>query len=349
MAEAWTGALTNTVLSAVTGLLAFASVVVVVATSGQTEVARARVAAELDAPAFRVTTVASSVPSPIRRDALEMYTTRSDVDAVLALGPAVDHRPTILAGGGDPFPVRRGVVVGASELLARPPDRVGLLVPEAANDRPQFLAFTERGAPPAPVTGTWSVNAQALPRLSDTGLLVVDSDVIETRTLVVVSPTAQDAARHRIDAPSLFLTTDLTVETAAEFGRTAEAVSGEVDRFSRRLLIAVVAVGAALVGLVSTVSALLRARELGRRRALGASQGDVASISVIQIAIPTITGTAIAGGTVGTLASLELIDAPPPGYLAATAWLLIVAAVAAATIPALILARRDPVRILRRP
>jgi len=137
---------------------------------------------------------------------------------------------------------------------------------------------------------------------------------------------------------------DILAEQLASRRVTADVVGG----------FAVAAVALAVLGLYGLMAVTVagRVREVGVRLALGASPGQVARVVIVEslgyAAVGVGAGVILALG-VGRLVEHLLVDvsASDPGTLAAVALVLLVAAVAAAVVPALRAARIDPVIALR--
>ncbi len=127
------------------------------------------------------------------------------------------------------------------------------------------------------------------------------------------------------------------------------AVAGELGRFSRSLIAAVLAAGLILITLIIYASVTARRQDFGRRRALGARRGTIAGLVVTQTLIVTIIGIII-GAAAGTALTFRWTTEPPDtGFVAAITILTLLAAGLAATPPAIIAAGRDPVHVLRVP
>ncbi|WP_062464347.1 hypothetical protein [Demequina soli] len=348
--EAWRAAVAARVMSALVLLVVAAALVSAALTSGRAEVAAARVADELDSPEFRVTVVSTESAVTISRLALETYAARSDVDVVVAVGDAVDMRPTVLGGGGAPVPVREVALAGAEPtLIAFPGGGLpGLYMPSSGRDV-AIREYARRDGVGIPVAGTYRADATAFTSLAGSGLVLDDDEPIEARAVYVLAPSPALAARHALDAPALFGEAATQVSTTAGSLESHEAIRVEVDRFSRYLVLALAGGGAALIGIIVVVWTLLRQRDLGRRRALGATRTTIVAIATAQVGLLAVGGTMVAMVTLGIGAAADAVSAPSVTYQLAIGWLLIVAASAATAVPSWVLSLRDPVRVLRQP
>lgn len=105
-----------------------------------------------------------------------------------------------------------------------------------------------------------------------------------------------------------------------------------------------VLVAAMLYGLV-----MMRRKDYGRRRALGATRALVMGLMLLQVGVLAIAGAAVGAGAAFVALALSGDPQPPAGYYAAIAVLAAALATGASIIPALAAATRDPVRELRVP
>jgi putative ABC transport system permease protein len=126
-------------------------------------------------------------------------------------------------------------------------------------------------------------------------------------------------------------------------------VQGQLGSFGRGLTSAVFALTAILVAAILYGLVMMRRKDFGRRRALGASQSLIVALLLTQMAALSLVG-ALAGGMVAAIA-LAAANDPWPGwdFFVAVGLLAIATGVGAAVIPALIAARRDPLKELRVP
>ena len=94
---------------------------------------------------------------------------------------------------------------------------------------------------------------------------------------------------------------------------------------------------------------MLRRKDFGRRRALGTTRLTIILLIVVQVLITALL--AVAMGVAAAYAWLTLRDdpTPPAPFALAVGTALATLATLAATLPATLAARRDPVRELRVP
>src|SRR5690606_4790148 len=139
-----------------------------------------------------------------------------------------------------------------------------------------------------------------------------------------------------------------TVRSATALADLQRAVQGDLGDYGRDLLALTLGGGAFLIAVVVLAEVLLRRRDLGRRRALGASRRDVATLVLLRTIAAAIPG-ALTGTAAGVAAAAAWADQPPADFTAATATLTILVAATVAVAPSVLAARRDPVGVLRTP
>lgn len=139
------------------------------------------------------------------------------------------------------------------------------------------------------------------------------------------------------------------ISTADELIALGGVVSGTVGLFGRQIALGTVAAGMVLIALAMTLALVSRRRDFGRRRALGATRSALVALTLMEAGIPVVLG-AVAGTALGAVGIAVLAGAAPPLLFTAGAFVLIsVTGTASAVVPAVISARRDPLRILRVP
>lgn len=125
-------------------------------------------------------------------------------------------------------------------------------------------------------------------------------------------------------------------------------ISGDFGNFGRQLLLLVLAAGALLTAVVVLSDTLIRRADLGRRRALGASQNTIVLLVVLRTLLAAAFGALV--GTIGGIVAAELWSVHIPWtFGVATAALTILSATLASIPPAVFAATRDPVQVLRTP
>lgn len=147
-----------------------------------------------------------------------------------------------------------------------------------------------------------------------------------------------------VDDPAL-----IAIRSSPDLVEVQEVVSGDFGELSRQLGIAAVAAGLVVVGLTMVLSVTARRRDIGRRRALGATRSAVLVLVAVQAVVPAAVG-AVVGTAGGVAVVLAMAGNAPAADMTAAVPLLAVVAAAVGSLPAAALAAlRDPVAVLRVP
>lgn len=118
--------------------------------------------------------------------------------------------------------------------------------------------------------------------------------------------------------------------------------------YGRGLLLLTLGAGAVLVAVVVLAEVLLRRRDLGRRRALGASQWGLVGLVVARTVVAAVPG-ALLGAVGGAVIAAIWAQPPPLEFTCAVTVLTGLVSGIAAIPPAFLAAVRDPVGVLRTP
>lgn len=143
--------------------------------------------------------------------------------------------------------------------------------------------------------------------------------------------------------------TKVKVTTSEALANLRAIVEGQLGSFGRSLVIVIFALTAVLVAVILYGLVMLRRKDFGRRRALGASQGLIVGLLLVQTAALSAVGAVL--GSVAAVVGLILSGDPLPDYLyfIAVALLAVLVGTTAALIPAIAASRRDPLTELRVP
>lgn len=184
----------------------------------------------------------------------------------------------------------------------------------------------------------------------DSGIIVaagprsrLQSISIVLRSVDVAQPS--QAVVLGIVAPRDYAT--LRVVSPTALAELQESIAADLRASSQGLLILSGTSGSLLVGIVVLSDVLIRRKDLGRRRALGATRWAVVLLVVTRTAL-----AATLGAMIGLLLALVLTpenSRPTTSLVAAVLVLSVILASVAALGPAAFAAFRDPVRILRTP
>ena len=141
----------------------------------------------------------------------------------------------------------------------------------------------------------------------------------------------------------------VTLETSETLAQLRSVIQSQLGSQSRALVLGLVALTALLVAATLYGLVMMRRKDFGRRRALGATRTYIVSLLVTQTALLALVGVTL-GLAVSTSAAVLLRDPLPEiGFVAALAVLAFSSATVAAVVPAVAASRREPIRELRVP
>ncbi len=130
------------------------------------------------------------------------------------------------------------------------------------------------------------------------------------------------------------------------------ALSGTVDTqlagFGRSLMLLILGAGGLYVGAVVLSDVLVRRRDLGRRRTLGATRADLTTLVTLRSLIPAFAG-AVLGSAIAWLSGPAFGMTVALDFTIAVATLATLTAALAAVAPASYGAALDPVSVMRTP
>ncbi|WP_313277820.1 FtsX-like permease family protein [Timonella senegalensis] len=141
----------------------------------------------------------------------------------------------------------------------------------------------------------------------------------------------------------------LTVEMSAQLTEISKLVERQLGDFSRELVLLIFSVTAIILAIILHGLVMMRRKDFGRRRALGATRSTVVSLLVTQTGVLAVTGVTL--GALTSIAALRILGDPIPHtrFTIALCILGITAALTASLIPAVAASRRDPIKELRVP
>ncbi len=177
-------------------------------------------------------------------------------------------------------------------------------------------------------------------------------DAAQLSTIVVLARQPEEVALlGRLITPLLgdLPRENVSLSTSENMAALRGAISGELTRQARIIVLGVLTVATGITLVIVWGFVLTRRKDLGRRRALGASRSVIVALVVGQVFV-----TAAAGALAGALLGLSLLagtHSPPPEplYVLAVAIGLTSTASLASALPAAMAANRDPLRELRVP
>lgn len=345
------------VLTATVILVVLAMVTGILTSAGRSDAAASAILDRIDTASARSVVIADpSAQAGLSGDSVAALQALSGIDWVLGLGPAQDLRNAAVPSG-DPVPMRAvsgdiGAALGLD--LEQLPDgaalassagaaRLGLSqgVGAARTAEQSEVVIAGTYTPPGwldPLRESVILSAPNPP--GTLAFIIVLATSIETVPQLITAARAVIVAED----PNLVSVVGSTVLADLE-----QVVSGDLASYTQAIVLGVLGLGAfatavALLGLLG-----LRNVDFGRRRALGASRGQLIGLTLLHILLAGILG-AVAGVAVSLIGLALLLDSlPSPGFILGTAGLSILTAVVAATPPALRAAAQDPVAVLRTP
>ena len=332
---------------------------VVLVTTGRAAAAERAVIASIDSVGTRlVTTTDNTGSAGIDPSAVDDVAGLAGVTWALGLGPAEDvanaDRPSAI---GTPMrayvgPLPDEVTVTAGRLPRAPGEAVVSASAAAALGLLDGVgAVTSSGARVA-VVGQVALNGP-LATFDGSVLRLAgpDSDLPLRYLYVVVdhADQAPDIARAIEAVLPVAEPSAVEIETSTGVLALRDVVAGTLGASARQLMAGVLGVGLVLTTVTMLGAVAGRRRELGRRRALGASRSAVVVLVLAQSAVAGVAGVLI-GVAAGLAVARFMLDAmPSAGFVLGVAALALLVTLAGSAPPALAAALRDPVRILRVP
>ncbi|MGI8721496.1 MAG: hypothetical protein ACR2JG_04645, partial [Geodermatophilaceae bacterium] len=280
----------------------------------------------------------------------------SGVDWVLGLGPAHDVR-NALVPSGDPVPMRavsgdigpalgvdlEGLPAGVALASRAGAQRLGLAQGVGAAQTAEQTEYV--------IAGTYNPPEWLAPLQES--VIMGPPERPGPVAFVILLASSIGAVPQLIQAARAVLVADdpsrVSVSGSTVLAELAQVVSSDLANYSRAIVLGVLGLGAfaiavALLGLLG-----LRSVDFGRRRALGASRGQLIGLTLLHVLLAGAVG-AVGGVTVSLVALTLLVGAlPSSGFVMGTVGLSLLAAVLAASPPALRAAAKDPVAVLRTP
>ena len=141
----------------------------------------------------------------------------------------------------------------------------------------------------------------------------------------------------------------VAITTSRALAELRAIIETQLATFSRGLVLVLVAAASIVIGALQAGLVILRRKDFGRRRALGASRSLIVTLVLLQTLIVTLAG--VAGGVGAAYALLFASGDSQPGwtFVGAVTLLTMTAALLTSLVPAVLASRREPVRELRIP
>lgn len=355
VASTWAARVPSVLIAVVVAAMCFAAI----ATVGRTAAAAADVANRMEqAGARRMSVIDGGSLGFINARTLAAVRSLSTVENAQALGRPFDATNGIIGSGGTRIPVwpvlgdvtQVGKVVwgrapgpGEAVVSMEMLQTLNLSAPAgyltASDDQSQY-----------PIVGAY----RAWPTFEDlnAGALITPTGPISGRELRVVVDSVASApgtvsSVMAILAPPLDAQ-GLYVDAPTVLAETAGAINAQLSGSGRALLLMILTVGGFFVAAVVLADALVRRRDLGRRRTLGITRSDLVAL-VAGRAVLTSTLGALAGCIAGWSTNQAISSTTPVDFTVGIGVLAVLSAGIAALPPAWYAARMDPVAVMRTP
>lgn len=360
--EAVAAVVAQRVFATVTLLVVAGSTFVILATAGRSAAAQEAVLGQIDAQGTRTVLVQAKGDQPgLTTQTVDQFLRLDSVETAVGLGPVSDATAAALPQG-----TRVGVRLGygrvGGQQLLQPMQPIGPRVAWASAASSRALGLPTGGGAVRLIDGPELFIARTLHvpvfLTSFEPLTLVPADrgaldePIPVATIVVLAKTPQqvDAVTNAGRSLLADIPADgVTIETSSAMAQLRDAVGGELTRQGRGIVLGLLGAAAAATFVNVWGMVLMRRKDFGRRRALGASRLTIVVLIVTQVLV-----VAAVGALVGAAAGNAWLvggggQQPSLRYTTAVAMSLVSAAAAAAALPAWFAAHRDPIRELRVP
>lgn len=357
--EALSTARSQPVTSVVTVLMVAGMVATVLLTTGRTVGAEQAVIATIDEAGTRSIIVRTDSDAGLTAEVLDRLQGVDGIEWAAAFGAARDVTNAVVADGTrvpsrlmwtddtSPFgiPNTQALEDGTAWASRLALQRLGLIDPVGGVTSDLGVSYSIGGEALVPENLRFLEPVVVIPqtstsRTSEVAVLVV---VAETPDLVVpVSDLVQSVLG--VTDP-----TKVKITTSEALANLRAIVEGQLGSFGRSLVIVIFALTAVLVAAILYGLVMLRRKDFGRRRALGASQRLIVGLLLAQTAALSIVGAVL--GSLGAAIGLGVSHDPLPEleYFVAVAFLAVLVGTVAALVPAIAASRRDPLTELRVP
>ncbi|WP_425955826.1 FtsX-like permease family protein [Xylanimonas sp. McL0601] len=339
------------VASAVTVLAVAAMCVAVLLTQGRTAATQQQVLQTLDDAGSRTVTISAQTDAGITTSVIDRV---AAIDHISWSGVFSGARDVVATDGGIKVALRDAYSTDLDTAVPAVPDtafasplalsRLGLIDRYGAVrtiaghtygvagtlHTPEPLAFMEPLVlVPRTPTGTESV-----------GLIVVLVDAPQNVSAVANAVTAVLGATDQ---------SKVTVATSENLAALQTSVGATMSASSRILVLGILILTGLLIALLQSGLVLMRRKDYGRRRALGATRTVIVALVLAQIVSLAIAGAL--AGTLGTTVALRVTGQPsaPADFTLAIGVLAVLITAVGGLAPAVVAARRDPLLELRVP
>ncbi|GAB3535243.1 hypothetical protein GCM10027403_12500 [Arthrobacter tecti] len=358
--EAAASALSQPVASVITILMIAAMCITILLTTGRTAGAEQAVINTLDSAGTRSIIIRASTGSGVDSTVVDRLAAVDGIQWHGAFGPALDSTNAAVPDGTR-VPVRTLHTQDLDDL--QPSREITLHGPSAfaSASGTSLLGLYEGTGTVSSVLGS---NDFAIigaidvpPHLAFLEPLVIapqpaSASPSEVNVIVIVAERVDLVEPVRHAAISVLGASDpalITVNTSQQIADLRTIVQSQLSTFGRSLVLVVFIITAGISAALLYGLVMMRRKDFGRRRALGASKSLIIKILLIQTALLSGLGTML--GT--TAATIVLVNAgdplPSPQFFLAIAILSITTGTLSALVPAIVAARREPLKELRVP
>ncbi len=349
------------VFAALTLLVVAGSAFIILVTAGRSAAAQEAVLGRIDAQGTRTVVIqAKGVQEGITTQTVDQLARLACVESVVGFGPVTDATAAAIPEGAK-VGVRTGYGILDSQPLLQPEQTTAKVVWTSPASARTLGLPAGRGSLRI-LNGPELLVARSVPvpeyLTAFEPLAVVPADRATSRvpaplvTIVVLARSPQDVDALTTAVKGLLVDVPqdgASVQTSSAMAQLRDAIGGELTKQSRGIVLGLLGAATAATFLNVWGMVLMRRKDFGRRRALGATRLTIVVLIVTQVLLVAVLGVTL-GAVAGNLwVSRGGAAHPSWGYTVAVAVSLIAAAAAAAAIPAGFAARRDPIRELRVP
>lgn len=342
--------------SIITVLTIVAMMVAVMLTTGRSVGASNSVLGTIDSAGSRSILIRAESDAGVTSDVVIRLRSLADVEWAAAFSPVTDATNAAVPDG--PRVPLRYIYSDSTTVLGVPADQRERGASAWAS--PQALELLGMDQPAGAVTEVAGRTFGVVAELSTPDylkqfepLLLAPRDVRSNETVgtIVVIASSPEAV-GAVSAAALSLVAaqnpaSVTVQTSSALADLRAVIESQLGSFSKGLVVALLALAGLVISVVLYGLVMMRRKDFGRRRALGATRGLVVSLIVLQTALLSALGVSVGVGA--SLAILLVSGDPLPDatFIAGTAILTIAVSVVAAVLPGIAASRRDPIRELR--
>ncbi len=334
----------------------------VLLTTGRASAAEAQILTSIDEVGSRAITIRAEPSAGVDYSVVERLRTIVGVEWVGAFGQAVDvsngvtesdvpvASRVLVSTSLQPLGITTPAVEGVAYASRRALDALGL--PDGAGyvmdsettghdlaGRLQATTFLEPLEPIVIVPRDLRQLASTM-RPGDVALVIV---VVRQPQLVTAAAEASRELMAPVDPAGL------TITASSGIARLRALVQSQLGGFSRSLTLMLTGVLAVLVGTLQFGLVMIRRKDFGRRRALGATRSLIVGLIAVQTVLIACAASVLGAAVALAVLILGREPLPPADFVAATMILTVAASGLGALPPAIAASRRDPLAELRVP